>query len=300
MSSKGEFWCFLGIETSNLRMVFDGFFQYKDTYAYFLLDPGTDKAGTIDRLIHQMEHEIPSRNVCFIFYARVYELYGDDLVYLLRAKYPESKLICYYGDLVQRHIFKLGEASAAFDYLFTFDSMEAEKYRIKFLQEPLGNVDTAPREIKYDVVFVGEAKDRLELVMNIYERLKARGFSCKFHIRSVPEEKRIHSDSIVYRGMPYAELLELDKQSRCVLEIMQGAGAYSPTTRWAEAMLLHKYLLTNCPALSNSTDPQVIYFRDPADIDFDQIRQPMPETDFDWADYFSVRRMILSIKKYIS
>lgn len=301
MEAEKEFWCFLGVEQSNLKVLYDGFFHEQNSYAFFLHPvPGANRKAVISDVIRQMEGKLPDCQLYFILYARVYELYGDPLVCAIRLKYPNSKLICYYGDLVQRHTFTLGEASKAFDDLFTFDLKEAERYKIRFLREPLGNIDTTPREIKYDVVFVGEDKGRLELIMDIYRRLKSRGFRCKFHIRSVPEEKRIHSEDIIYRGMPYMELLELDRQSRCILEIVQGNGAYSPTTRWAEAMLLRKNLLTNCPGLSDSTDSQIIYFRDSADIDFDRIRTPVQDTDFDWADYFSVRQMILSIKKSIS
>ena len=301
MRSKKEFWCFLGIEQSNLRILFDGFFDEQNSYAFFLHPvPNANRQALISSLIQQMEEKLPDSQLYFILYARVYELYGDPLVYAIRSKYPNSRLICYYGDLALKHPFTLDEAGAAFDSLFTFDSKEAERYNLKFLQAPFGNIDTTPREIKYDVVFVGEAKDRLELIMDIYWRLKVRGFRCRFYIRGVPEEKRIQSDDIVYRGMPYAELLELDRQSRCILEIMHGNGAYSPTTRRAEAMLLHKNLLTNCPGLADSTNPQIIYFQDPAEIDLDRIRVPVQENDFDWAEYFSARQMILSIKKSIS
>lgn len=297
LATENEFWCFLGIEAENLRYMYSGFLREQNTYVYFLRPgSGPDEQAEINGVLRQMEKKLPQCQVFFILYARVYELYGDDLLHALRGTYPGCQLFCYYGDLIEKHAFSLEKAASAFDAVFTFDEKQAEIAPLRFLQEPLENVGDSAREILYDVVFVGEAKDRLELIMDVYQQLKARGFCCKFHIRGVPEEKRVCCGDIVYRGMPYSELLELDKQSRCILEIMQGNKAYSPTTRRAEAMLLGKNLLTNCPALSGSENPQVIYFQSAVDIDFSRIREPVRESGFNWAEYFSTRQMIRSIK----
>ena len=294
---RNEFWCFIGIEQGNLRCIFGGFFHEKNTHAYFMHpEPGHNVRTEINSVLYQMGKKLPQHQVFFILYARVYELYGDAFLHALREKYPDCRLFCYYGDLIEKHKFSLEKAASVFDAVFTFDEKQAEIAPLRFLSGSLENVGDPAREILYDVVFVGEAKDRLELIMDVYQQLKVRGFCCKFHIRGVPEEKRVLCDDIVYRGMPYSELLELDKQSRCILEIMQGNHAYSPTTRRAEAMLLGKNLLTNCPALSSSKDPQVIYFESATNIDFSRIRQPVWESGFNWAEFFSTRQMIRSIK----
>ena len=301
LTVQNEFWCFLGIEQGNLRRMFDGFFRGQNTYAYFLHpEPGANVQAEINSMFRQMEKRLPQCQVYFILYARVYELYGDDLLHALRAKYLGCQLFCYYGDLIEKYAFSLEKSASAFDAVFTFDEKQAEIAPLRFLQGPLENIGYSAKEILYDVVFVGEAKQRLELIMDVYRQLKARGFCCKFHIRGVPKEKQAHYGDIVYRGMPYSELLELDKQSHCILEIMQGDDAYSPTTRRAEAMLLGKNLLTNCPALSSSQDPQVIYFQRVSDIDFSRIRRSVRGSIFNWAEYFSARQMIRSIKESIA
>lgn len=236
---------------------------------------------------------------CFIIYARDYESYGDSIVWFLRDKYKTSKIVCYFVDRIDRHIVELEHVNDIFDAVFTWDKAEAEKYGLEWCKEPFSTVliDKLDRNVpmRWDVTLVAHAKDRLPSIMKLYERLRKEGFICDFHLVGVPKEERVYEDDIEYKPLSFEGILEHVMQSKCVIEVLQ-KNTSSPTTRFAEATLLNRMLLTNSQYFKECNEySNVIYFEALDDIDFDRIYEH-PKLDMEMCKKsFSNRQMIKTI-----
>ncbi|MGB4659589.1 MAG: hypothetical protein WBI07_10435, partial [Mobilitalea sp.] len=99
--------------------------------------------------------------------------------------------------------------------------------------------------------FIGSAKDRLELIFDVFHRLKKEGIVCDFYLSGVPSSKKIKDDGLHYiHKMSYIENLKHVVRTKCILEIVQG-NAKSSTLRTWEAIMYEKKLLTNNSTIVN-------------------------------------------------
>lgn len=215
-------------------------------------------------------------NICFIVYSRDYESYGDILVKYLREEYSNCSIVCYFVDLVRVHHVDIHHVKTIFDAVFTFDQGEAEIYGINWCLEPFSvsrlsriNLDLP---MKWDVSLVAAAKDRLDMIIELYEAFRQNGLICDFHIARAPKEKRLYKDEIDYAPLGFEDLIRHVVQSKCVIELVQD-GEYSTTTRFSEALLFGKMLLTNAPCLKEKAAEydNIVYFEKIEDIPFERI-----------------------------
>lgn len=238
-------------------------------------------------------------DVTFIIYARIYEFSGTLVLRYLKKKYPKAKFVIYFGDVLTSYSFySIDRMRSDFSEVFTFDKSEAEKYNFKFLQEPLSFVDYGKFETEYDITFVGAAKNRLEEIYSAYEKAKNLGLKNDFHIFNVSDTEMKYKDEISFnKWMTFKELMEHVLKSKAIFEVMQ-KGGYSPTTRYSEALLYKKYLITNCLAFKDKKDlPQnIIYFENPEDIDFSKINEPLEYDNSEFIKKFSVETFIKSLE----
>jgi hypothetical protein len=110
-----------------------------------------------------------------------------------------------------------------------------------------------PAGFDSDVFFVGRAKNRLESILRVYERLTGLGLRCEFHILDVDEGDMRYTGDIKYNTwMPYRETLRRMLRSRCLLEILQAPGD-GPTLRMVEAVVYNKKIITNDAAAPTNT-----------------------------------------------
>lgn len=193
-----------------------------------------------------------------------------------------------------------------FDFNYTYDSLEAKKYGYQYFEEFESLVDFKgyKNEIKYDVFFAGKAKDRLETLVNVYDKLQKKGLRCYFYITGVSVEKRIIRPGIDYgyTNMPYIKMLQLSISSNCILEILQ-KGAVGFTSRFLEAVMYNKKLLTNNLTVKNTKfyNPQFIQcFSSVDEIDPDFILNDTVKVDYNYNNEFSPTKLIKSIDTHIT
>ncbi len=298
------FWIFISFDQESIRVLYDGFGREKSTGSYYL-DPweNKDRVSELRSMINNLKRMIPDERIpVFILYARVYETYREAIL-LLRKTFPDGYTVIYYGDLIDKHRFKIEEAyNDGADYIFAFDEKDALDHNVLYLQEPLSGLGAlssdkeAVTAAEFDVLFVGYAKERLAKILKTYEVLSAAGLRCEFYIAGVEENDMKYPDRIHYnQWLDYSDIIRLDIKSRCLLEILQNDESYSPTTRFSEARLLKKRILTNCTALKECGDPNVIYYEDVHDIDFMRIREPYEDNGIDYEHFYSVDAMLRSI-----
>ena len=211
-------------------------------------------------------------------------------------------MVVYLTDLIRTMRFSLSDARKDFDIVCSFDKKEAENNNLQFLFEPFSirYLAKIPKIDKpqFDVTFVGAAKNRYEIIVQLYKKLSEMGLKCDFYIVGVKKNEQKKIDGIHYRGLSFEDLLRHVANSRCVLEIMQ-EGGYSATTRYAEAMLLNRNLLTNCPALLDSGEESIISLDDNINLSRTIIREMHNSTVERFADKFSVRKFVKKIDEYL-
>lgn len=255
----------------------------------------------------RMKFNGSAEKICFVLYARTYEDFRTSIIRYLRKKYSGCVICVYFGDLMKRHLCDLDSVRKDVDYVFTFDDGEAKKFGVNYLLEPfslsVGNMEELSDDSKYesfDISFVGHAKDRFQKIVDIYSVLKEKDIKCDMHISGVDKQYMKFKEDIKYGAIDFISLLMTVVNSKCILEIMQNNGI-SPTTRFAEAIVLKRYLLTDCVFFKNNKYPNVIYYEKLDDLkkmDFSFLRETPIVRDED-ISLFSINNMVLSINKVI-
>ena len=225
----------------------------------------------------------------------------------LRSRYPGCKIVCRFEDIIEKMPYhNFYEYKDHFDMLLTLDERESRKYNIPYypswydeceVPEDAGIEDS-------DVLFIGRAKDRLQEIVEVFEKLSDAGLKCKFCLVDVPEEKRIHPDRIDYCSyIPYTTVLQYVKKTKCMLEILQ-KDMESETLRVFEAIQYNKKLITsNRNILTREYyDPQkIFYYEKVQDLDPDFVNCG-PEVVYEdkYREMSKPRNMLRFIDNYLS
>lgn len=137
-----------------------------------------------------------------------------------------------------------------YDYVITYDRIDAEKYNFKYIETPYGFPPlTSPSPAKdIDLLYVGKAKleldpDRFKKIIYIYEKALRKKLTVEFYIVGVPAYMQCYQDSIVYnKYISYDEILEKVKRSKCILEVSQ-RDERGTTLRLYESIAFNTHLL---------------------------------------------------------
>ena len=228
-----------------------------------------------------------------------------DYLKYVKSKYPNCKIVWFYRDLVC-----VGEKAypgmahnPLLDFEMTFDNGEAQKYGMVFCPEYSSLVDL-PEHNMYptcDVFFCGKAKDRYEKLISYYSYLTKKGLRCHFFIAEVPESKQLSADGLFYnRFMPYKEMLCRTANAKCLLDINQLEAYGGYTSRFYEAIMYNKKLITDNPITKESVfynQNDIIFVTKPEDITNDYIINLGLTVNYHYNGEFSPLRMIETVEK---
>lgn len=186
--------------------------------------------------------------------------YERNYIVYLKGKYPKSKFVSYYIDLVKPKnnapLIEPFKIKDKYDLIISYDEGDAAYYGLEFF--PTSFSDYSPEDdftiSESDVFFVGRPKSRLKDIIEIYKILSSHGLKCDFYILGVDENEKIALEGIHYieKPMPYQENLKHVIKSRCLLEIMQ-ENATGATLRTWEAINYGKCLITNNKSLDRTS-----------------------------------------------
>lgn len=196
-------------------------------------------------------------NLILIIYDRNILANNELFLKYIRKKYTNCKLIYMFTNIVKisgasnnKFVEKLNDY---FDIVYAFDPSDAQKHNFKYfpLLYSLNNVDM-DKSGKIQVFYVGRAKDRYQMLINVYERLKKLNINNKFYISDVPYEQQKYKEEIKYNTLiPYKECLKYIKSCDCILDIIQGESE-GFTIKVCEAVYYDKLLITTNKNVKNA------------------------------------------------
>lgn len=163
----------------------------------------------------------------------------------IRNKYKNVKIVFWFWNIVKnKYINKIEIIRKNVDSINTFDDRDALKFN--FIHNPqfywiLHNKES---DIKYDVLFVGKNKNRIELLEKIYIKLTSLGLKCYFYILEDSNSDYSTIFKLYSKALTYSEVLNLISQSTSILDVNQNNQS-GLTLRVLESLFLKKKLLTN-------------------------------------------------------
>lgn len=251
--------------------------------------------------------DFKNRNfLCFIFFGRRLNVVQYGYIKFLKNKYPEAKFVCFFMDLIERHEdVDINHIKGVFDLVLTYDYYEAQKYNIEhhhtvYSYYPLQETDNVKPS---DVYFLGNAKNRLRHILNVYEKLRIENINCEFYITQVSEKDQIYPNEIHYiPNMTYLENLKHVNATNCLLEVMQ-ANAIGYTFRIWEAIAYNKKILTNNSEIKKApfyNKDYISLFNHSSEIDTSFLKKDNDKIDYNYKDKLSPKRLLEFIESYFT
>lgn len=215
-----------------------------------------------------------NKPLCFILLNRFW--FPPEYLEWLKKKYPDAKFVLLLRDLMKindNQFSKRFIGNPLFDLQMTIDREEAKKYGMEYYDEYESKIEI-PTTDNYpisDVFFAGKVKDRMPKLMTAYKIFTEAGLRCEFYLTGTPDDQKKPLEGVTYadESMPYIEMLYKTVNTRCVLEFNQD-GALGFTSRFLEAVMYNKKLITDNPAVKDTKfyDPsRILYVERAADID---------------------------------
>jgi len=249
-----------------------------------------------------------NRPLCFIVYG--YYITPEYLRYL-RKTYTDCKIVKIHRDLYtnwrrKNPLFTDYDMRTLFDLSLSYDENEAHKYGMLHFNEFESRIEV-PKSQQYplsDVFFAGHAKDRLEILLSIYDELSMKGLRCQYYLTGVSKKKRVSKPGITYGTNPisYRDILYYSVNSRSILEINQ-SNAVGYTSRFLEAVMYNKKLISNNITIKKSKFYNPMYiqcFSNINEIDVNNILNDSIVVDYKYNDEFSPKNLITQIDEALS
>ncbi len=186
----------------------------------------------------------------------------------LRKKCRKVKIVYMFTNVVRitgaKYYNILHKLTSYYDVVYAFDKLDADRYG--FLYSPLiyTRSDYGNKvEITSDLFYVGQAKDRYNHLIEIFEIAKKNGLRCDFHIVGVPENEQKYKDEIVYnQPMTYEEVIQHIKSASCLVDATQGNSS-GFTIKVCEAVIFDKKLISTNPFIREAVfynDEKILTF----------------------------------------
>ena len=151
----------------------------------------------------------------------------------MKDKCKNCKIILYYWNHINECTKKYLEDKNIHEF-WTFDSNDAKRYMINYnSQFYTKNIKLDKDNLEYDVLFLGRAKNRKGMILNLAEELKENGINSKNII--IENEKDF---------VPYEDYLKLLVKTKTILDIVDGNQS-GLTLRCMESLFFSKKLITN-------------------------------------------------------
>ncbi len=122
--------------------------------------------------------------ICFMFFRNHLFLLEVGFIEYLQKEYKNAKFVCYYQDLVCNTRENIDYVKSKFDYILTYDVGDADKYDLIYRATPFSSVKITELDASYssDIYFCGNARNRLNEILQAYDHFESKGYKLKFLI----------------------------------------------------------------------------------------------------------------------
>lgn len=225
----------------------------------------------------------------FIFFYRWHLIYYGGYIDYLRKNYPGCKCVLYLGDIDWAKRLDIYRAKNLFDHIMVFERNFAKEHGIEYYPLVYGAKYSSgenPRTI--DLLFVGRAKKRFELIKGIFKKMAPLGLNCQFYVSGIDQlcEDLGPGFHVMKSFFPYDDTVKLLKQSKCVLDIIP-ENVDCNTLRVSEAIAYDIRILTNNANIVHEDfyNPSLIStYSNPDDIDISFLKQKYQHVDYHYRD----------------
>lgn len=218
-----------------------------------------------------------NNKITFVFIAG---WFNKDLHYWLRKSYPNSKQVMFLRDTVNVYekaipSFKGDNLNKVFDLVISYNPGDCSQFG--FIYSPVFiskfEVKKTDKYTTNDIVFIGHAKDRLQLIHKLYEKLVSYGLKCDFYITGTKDEDKKYTEGINYakNNLTYEDYLKRIISSDYIVDIIKG-DTQGGTYRYWEAVYYNKKLITNWKGIKDFQfydERYMMYFENVEDICID-------------------------------
>lgn len=186
-------------------------------------------------------------NLIIIVYDRSFLSNNEKFIKYLRKNYKNCKIVYMFTNIASisgasdnNFVHKLNDT---YDVVYAFDPADAKKYNFAYSPLLYSRNDIDVKE-KNQVFYVGRAKDRYQMLIDSYERLKELDMDAKFYIFGVSDKDKKYSDEIEYnKYLSYEDCLKNIQESTCLIDVIQG-NSEGFTIKNCEAVYYDKLLIT--------------------------------------------------------
>ncbi|MCR4666340.1 MAG: hypothetical protein K5657_03495 [Desulfovibrio sp.] len=213
------------------------------------------------------------------------------------------KLILYLQDSIERMSFQKQIGSeefiktyfSQFDYIYTYDLFESNKYNLNYHQLPYYIPDD-----NHKVLFIGRAKGRMHLLTKLQNLFEKKGITYEFYVledRKINQEE--YNNIIFTKYLNYSDVIEKIKAATCLLSL-KSYKAHMTTVAFNEAILFNKKLLANCDFLECIPFYNKKYmkkFKFVEDIDINFIKFGNNDINYNYHGQFSIDNFIDKISQ---
>lgn len=248
--------------------------------------------------------------ICFLFSSSLYKLRWTGYFEYLRKNYKGCKFVYYCRDLFDWYFtryykFDFAYLKNTFDLILTYDILDSIKYDLVFYPDFESMVIDGQEnnDSVNQVLFIGSARNRLRLILDVYQYLTINNIKCDFYITGVPKEDRIESSGLCFadKWLPYSTVIDRTKHSSCILEIVQNHSAgYS--ARAMKAIGYNKKLISNAIAIRHTRfydGKNIQYIDKPSDIDINcLLNNSIP--NYGYRDEFSPVSLINFVDEFFA
>ncbi len=284
----------LTTDSDYLNFPYISLLQRNDFKMCPILDQISDRDDYYSDKTNECEVVFIVRDHCFV------KLTEYGIMDYLKRKYINASWVSVMSDMCEGEYgrFKLFgddylvKMKSAFDIIMTYHSEDARRHGLIYYEQAYPSFCYRD-EVIYDVLFIGNSKNRLKLLHNTFLWLKEHEVTCRFYINGVNENEQIADADIVYNTIiPYNDYLREVAKCKCILEICQTGD--ETTYRYAEAIINNKKLLVNdmsCIHRKYYDSRFIRYFAEVTDIDCEWIKSDI-FVDYNYKNDFSPEKFL--------
>lgn len=204
----------------------------------------------------------------------------SDYASRLRRRFPNSYLVFFYSNPVAlQGLSVLRRLKESYDLIVSFDPEDAKKYGLIYHPIVIGSIaasESPPDVGPIDLFFVGRAKGRAQMLVELHEAVTNAGGCADFTILEAGAEVMRRANGVNWdQRLDYPEVIQRVMRSHSLLDIT-AVGQTGFTLRVWESLIYGRRLLTNNPDVATLPfrDGQMVYFRDIRDIDVSVLMRP--------------------------